>query len=282
MNDLIENIIKKSKESADYIREKIQENSLYKPKLAVLFGTGLDKETMKNVKDIFEIPYEKIPHFSKTIEFHKGSLVFAKLEEKDILLMNGRYHIYEGYDVQDVVYPIHVLKELGIKEVIITSSVGGINENINKGDLMVLKDQINLTSLNPLIGYDNSLGERFLDCSDLYNKNLRDSLKKIASEKSISLKQGNMFFLPGPTFETRAEFDAIKRLGADTIGWSTIPEATVAHYRGMNVLAINCITDSLNNKEKTSLEEITDVANQSSKNLYLLVSELIKDSNNIL
>jgi len=273
---LVNDLKSKLQKSKSYL-DKYTDRLTKKPKFAIIFGTGLEYEFLKHQQQSLEIAYEQIPNFNPTsTKSHKGKMLFTKINEEDVLLMLGRTHYYEGYNIQETVYPIHLLKEIGIETILLTSSVGGVNKNLKKGELMVVQDHINLTSLNPLIGYDDSLGKRFLSCSDLYDANLINLLEQIANEKKITLKKGCMLFLPGPTFETRAELKAIKKLGGDTIGWSTVLESIIAHYRGTKVLAINCITDSLNFSNGSSLEEIISVANNSSKNLYALTYDLVK------
>jgi purine-nucleoside phosphorylase len=266
---------KKSLESAVHIADKFHE----KIDTAIIFGTGLSYQTLKSAKILNEINYEEIPYFNKTaVKSHEGKIIMAEILNTKIMMMVGRNHYYEGHDLQEVVYPIHVLKELGVNNLIITSSVGGVNPNIKRGELVIIKDHINLTALNPLIGYDDSLGERFLDCSQIYcndlSKKLEDSLRK----RNPKIKKGVIFFLPGPTFETNAELKAFRRLGADTIGWSTVPEAIVAHYRKMNIAAINCVTDSLNYKKGSDLDEIIDVARNSSTELYHALFETFRNN----
>lgn len=265
----LKNKLSKSKEYLDrYISE---------PKLAVVFGTGLSYETLKHLDKTIKISYKDIPFFNKTnIKSHTGELIVSQINNRNLILLSGRSHYYEGCDIQDIVYPIHLLKEIGIKTVLITSSVGGVNKKFKKGDLMIVKDHINFTDVNPLIGYDDSLGERFLHCSNLYNNNLILLTEKIARKNKIYLKKGTMFFMTGPTYETKAELDAIKKIGGDTIGWSTIPEAIIAHYRGLDVLAINCITD-LVYKKQSNLEDIIKVANFTSRDLYKVIEGVLNE-----
>jgi|SRR3989344_103430 len=275
----IDTLKERLKQSSKYVKSILKAQEI--PEYAVIFGTGLSYETLKQIDNKIEIPHNKIPHLrSPIIKSHEGKMIYSEINNTPILIMSGRTHYYEGQDIHDVVYPIHLLKELGIEKVIITSSVGGINNDLKQGDLMLVEDHINLTSINPLIGLNDSLGKRFLPCTDIYDKDLIQQAEKISNENGFNINKGTMFFLPGPSYETPAEFEAIKILGGDTIGWSTVPEALVAHYRNMKVLAINCITDSLNFKKETSLEEIIETANISSKNLYKIISDLIKHHDN--
>jgi purine-nucleoside phosphorylase len=246
-----------------------------KAKNAVIFGTGLAGATLDKLKIHRRVSYSDIPNFpSGKNDFHKGELIAADLNGSPLMVMTGRVHCYEGYTVQQVVYPIHVLKELGVECLVNTSSVGGVNKNLSKGDLMVLRDHINLTSLNPLIGYDDSLGTRFLP-GNFYDSKLASLAEKSAASEGISLKNGILFFLPGPSFETIAEFKSIEKLGGDTIGWSGVLETIVANYRNMKVLGINCITDSLNFSNTPHLKEISNVAEKSSHNLYKILAKVI-------
>jgi len=273
MNNKMLRLNKKISESVNFIKSKYSRI----PKCAIIFGTGLADATLKLITPELEIPYIEIPYFNKTnIKTHQGKMVFTNINGVEVILMLGRIHFYEGYSIDEVVYPIHILKELGVQTIFITSSVGGINSNLSRGDLILLKDHINLTSINPLRGYDNSFGKRFLPCSNIYDLNLRNKIKNIALEQNIELKEGVMFFLPGPTFETNAEFYAISQLGADSVGWSTIPEALVAHYRGMKVLAVNCVTDSINiSDSQNDLEDIIHIAQDSGKKIFTLLFQLI-------
>lgn len=268
----MEELRRKLKQSMNYLNENIE----MKPKLAVIFGTGLSEETLTHLENPKRVLYKSIPNLNETsIDYHEGAMIFTKMNKKDVLFMSGRIHYYEGYKTQEVVYPIHLLKEIGIENLVITSAVGGVRKDLKKGDLMLIKDHINLTSINPITGYDNSLGSRFLDCSNLYNNILTRKIEDVCIDKKIKIKKGTLFFLSGPTFETKAEFKAIKKLGGDAIAWSNILEALVAHYRGMNVASIVCITDSLNFSKKQDLDEIAKVSKKSSKSLYDIVEGLI-------
>lgn len=227
-------------ESADYIKSLIKDI----PDTAVILGSGLgtlcDDATI--VKEIF---YGDIPHFeTSTAPGHDGRLVFAQFGEKNVLLMKGRLHYYEGYTFEQTTYPVRVMKVLGVKNLIVTNAAGGINENFSEGDFMLITDHIKLCAENPLRGENISeLGPRFNDMCNAYDKELCNIARKSAAEAEIDLKEGVYAYMSGPCFETPAEIRALKVLGADAVGMSTVPEVIVANHMGMRVCGISCITN---------------------------------------
>ena len=270
------NVFNQVEESARYILSKIN----IKPKLAVILGSGLSNIT-DCIKDKKEISYKDIPYFKDSnVVGHEYKLIFGKLGNTSVVMMAGRFHYYEGYSVKDLTFPIYVLKAIGVESLIVTNACGGINENFKPGDLMLIKDHINITGLNPLIGEnDERFGPRFPDMSEPYSISRINYAKNIAFNLNIDLKEGTYFYYTGPSYETKAEIVAFKTLGADVCGMSTVPEVIVANYLGMEVLGISCITNMATgiSKTKHTHEEVLEVAAKSSRNLVRLVEELIKN-----
>jgi len=233
------------------LKEKITESVEFiidrtkiKPKIAIILGTGLEG-LVDNIKEKEIIPYSEIPHFPvSTVKGHSGNLVLGKLENKNVVAMQGRFHHYEGYSLDEVTFPIRVMKKLGANIIIISNAAGGTNRFFKRGDLMVICDHISLFSGNPLIGpNDEELGPRFPDMSEVYNKQLIKFAEEAALEEKIKLHRGVYVGLTGPTLETPAEYRLLIAAGADAVGMSTVPEVIVAVHMGMKVLGISCITD---------------------------------------
>lgn len=263
-------------ESVDYIKSKITRN----PKIAVILGSGLG-DLVNEVKDLEDIPYEDIPNFPvSTVEGHEGKLVFGKINNIEVLLMQGRFHYYEGYTMKEVTYPIYVMKKLGIEKIIVTNACGGINKSFEPGTLMLINDFINLFGDNPLIGVnDERLGTRFPDMSEPYKIDLINKAKKIGDGLGIKYAEGVYAGFMGPYYETAAEIVMIGRHGADAVGMSTVPETIVANYLGMDVLGIACITNMATGiqKVKHSHERVVETAKKASVDLCRWVSEVIKE-----
>ncbi len=262
-------------EAVNFIQKKISQ----KPKIGIILGTGIGKFA-NEIKNKTEIPYETIPHFGiSKVESHEGKLIFGKLYDKNILLMSGRFHYYEGHLIQKVVFPIHVMKFLGIETLIITNAVGGMNPNFSKGDLVVINDHINLMGTNPLIGQnDESIGPRFPDMSEPYKKKLISIAKHCALDLKINLQQGVLVSVSGPTMETRSEYRFLRMIGADVVGMSMVPECIVANHMSMNVLGISIVTDECfpDSLKKISLKEVIETANTSVPKLALLLKTILK------
>lgn len=263
-------------ESVDYIKSKINRN----PKIAVILGSGLG-DLVNEVRDLEDIPYEDIPNFPvSTVKGHEGKLVFGKINNVEVLLMQGRFHYYEGYTMKEVTYPIYVMKKLGIEKIIVTNACGGINKSFEPGTLMLINDFINLFGDNPLIGVnDERLGPRFPDMSEPYKLELINKAKKIGDELGIKYAEGVYAGFMGPYYETAAEIVMIGRHGAGAVGMSTVPETIVANYLGMDVLGIACITNMATGiqKVKHSHERVVETAKKVSVDLCRWVSELIKE-----
>ncbi|WP_400163859.1 purine-nucleoside phosphorylase [Brevibacillus sp. TJ4] len=230
----------KFQEAVDYILPKLTE----KPTIGLVLGSGLGV-LADEIENPTVIPYGEIPGFTaSTVVGHKGQLVIGKLQGKQVVAMQGRFHFYEGHDLSDVVFPIRIMKFLGVETIIVTNAAGGINESYRPGDLMLIQDHINMTGRNPLIGpNDDTLGTRFPDMSEAYSKNLRELAKGVAAEQGIHLREGIYVGLLGPSYETPAEIRMLRMLGGDAVGMSTVPEVIVAKHMQLQVLGISCISN---------------------------------------
>ncbi len=263
-------------QSVEYVRKQTK----LQPTVAVVLGSGLGA-LADNLQDKVVIHYADIPHFPvSNVKGHSGNLVIGKTGNTVVAMMQGRFHYYEGYGMAKITYPVYVLKMLGVKDFVVTNACGGINRQLNVGDLMLITDYINLLGLNPLIGdNDERFGVRFPDMSEAYNKVLCDKARKCADKLGIAYKEGVYALFNGPCFETAAEIRAYERLGADAVGMSTVPETIVANYLGMRVLGISCITNMATgiSTVKHSHEEVVRVANESSKKLCKWLDTLLKE-----
>lgn len=262
-------------QTLDFINERT--NNL-KPEVGIILGSGLG-DFVDNFESI-SIPYSVIPGFeSSSIQGHAGKLVFAEIQGKKTVIMQGRYHFYEGYSMQSVVYPVKVMKKLGIKTIIITNAAGAINKEFKPADLMLITDHINFMGTNPLIGKnDDSLGTRFPDMSEVYKKDLINIAKNCANELGFEVQQGVYAAFSGPSYETPAEINLLGKLGADAAGMSTIPEAIVANYCGINVLGISCLTNYASGVQKTPLshKEVIETANIAKDKFQSLLMKILE------
>lgn len=247
-------------------------------KTGVVLGSGLG-DFVKEIKIDHEIPYEDIPHFPvSTVEGHHGKLIFGSIGGKPVVAMAGRFHFYEGYSPEEVVFPIRVMKFLGIETLLISNAAGGVGEGFKVGDLMVITDHISFAIQNPLLGpNDNDLGPRFTDMSEPYKKSLIAKAKGIAGEMGVALKEGVYFGVTGPTFETRAEYKLIHLLGAHAVGMSTVQEVIAAVHAGMDVFAMSVITDIGIREEDNAIthEEVLQAAAEAAPKLSALFRQLI-------
>ncbi|MDF2683774.1 MAG: punA [Brevibacillus sp.] len=227
-------------EAVSYIQPKLAE----KPTIGLVLGSGLGV-LADEIENPVIIPYHEIPGFTvSTVVGHKGQLVIGKLQGKQVVAMQGRFHFYEGHGLDAVVFPIRVMKLLGVETIIVTNAAGGINENYDPGNLMLISDHINMTFRNPLIGAnDEAMGARFPDMSEAYSKELRQLAKEVASEQGFELREGIYVGLLGPSYETPAEIRMLRILGGDAVGMSTVPEVIVARHMGVKVLGISCISN---------------------------------------
>jgi len=228
------------KEAAAYI----EQTAGVRPQIGLILGSGLGvlADLIENARTI---PYTAIPHFPvSTVEGHAGELVLGEVKGKQVLVMKGRFHPYEGYGVETVSFPVRVMKQLGVETLIVTNAAGGINTSFQAGDLMVIRDHINFMFRNPLMGpNDNNLGVRFPDMSEAYSKRLREVAHRVASEQGGSLREGVYAGLLGPSYETPAEIRMLRTLGADVVGMSTVPEVIVARHAGIEVLGFSCVSN---------------------------------------
>lgn len=264
-------------EAKAYILSKINQT----PEIAIVLGSGLTS-IMDELTDKTELLYEDIPNFkTSTVKGHTSKLVSGKLEGKEVLLMSGRFHYYEGYTMKEITFPIYVFKLLGIKQLILTNSCGGINENkVKPGSIMVVNDFINLMPFNPLIGpNDERFGPRFPDMTEPYSLRLREIAKSTAMKLDIPYVEGIYTGFMGPYYETKAEIEMIKRMGSDAVGMSTVPETIVSHYLGIETLAFATITNMATGiqKIKHSHENVVKMANQAAQTLAKWMKEVIKE-----
>lgn len=226
--------------SVEYIKKNIDQI----PEIAIILGSGLGSLTDK-IENKIVLDYKDIHGFPQSsVQGHKGELVFGNIGNTSVVAMKGRIHFYEGEGIDRVVYPIRVLSKLGIKKLIVTNAAGGVNKDFTPGDLMLIKDHINFTGQNPLIGKnDDEVGPRFLDMTYTYSEEFRNLAKDKAKELNIDLKEGVYMWFTGPTYETPAEVKLAAILGADAVGMSTVPEVIVARHSAMEVLGLSCITN---------------------------------------
>ncbi len=267
----------KMKNSADYINRKISYLKV-KPETGIIFGSGLGK--VANEIEGIKIPYSEIPGFkSSTIKGHSGNLAAGKFYSKDIIAMQGRLHFYEGYSLSDIVFPIRVMKLLGVKNLIITNAAGGVSRDFSPGDLMIIKDHINLTGNNPLIGQNiDELGTRFPDMSEAYSKNLIDFAEKSAEKIGINIKKGIYAWSIGPSYETPAEVRMLRAMGVDAVGMSTVPEVIAARHAGLKVLGLSCITNMATGILDQPLchQEVIKIAAKVEKNFIALIKNIVE------
>lgn len=249
------------------------------PEVGIILGTGLGSKFIKSFDVQREIAYSKIPNFPvATVEFHKGKLLFGELNGKKIIAMQGRFHYYEGYSMQQITFPVRVMKALGIKNLLISNAAGNMNLTWSKGDLMLIDDHINLQPENPLRGKnEDSLGPRFPDMSAPYDPRLNELLVKIAADKQIVLNKGVYVAVSGPNLETRAEYRFLKLIGADVVGMSTVPEVIVAKHMNLPVCAVSVLTDDCNPDDllPANIDEIIAIAGKAEIKLTTLFVELI-------
>jgi purine-nucleoside phosphorylase len=227
------------KEAVSFIREKIPET----PETAIILGTGLGK-IVDHLEVEHVVDYQSIPHFPvSTVEGHAGKLIAGKLGEKQVLVMQGRFHYYEGYTMQEVIFPIRVMKFLGIKTLIVSNAAGGMNPAFEIGDIMVINDHISLMP-NPLLGkHDPEFGARFPDMSQTYDPGLLRKVRNLSQKLQIPIREGCYVGVTGPTLETPKEYQYMRVIGGDAVGMSTVPEVTAAHQMGISVFAVSIITD---------------------------------------
>ena len=268
-------MIKYIEETTKYLLGK----GFIKPEIGIILGTGLG-QLINEIEVLKEVSYNHIPNFpTATVEFHKGKLIYGILEGKRVIIMQGRFHVYEGYSLQDVTYPVRVMKQLGISTLLVSNAAGAINLDFNKGELMLIDDHINLQGSSPLafkgVGF---LGERFVDMSAPYNLEINSIFKNIAKANNITLHEGVYASVVGPQLETRAEYRMLKTIGADAVGMSTVPEVIVANHLGLPIVAVSVLTDECDpdNLKAVDIAEIIAIAEKTEPKMVKLFRELIK------
>ena len=268
-------LFNKIQATAAFIKGKI----ISVPKVGIILGSGLGG-LVDMVEKESVIPYGEIPNFPvSTVQGHSGQLIFGKIGSCDVMLMAGRFHYYEGYSMQEVTFPVRIMKALGVETVIISNASGGTNPAFNIGDLMIIKDHINLCPEHPLRGHnDERLGTRFPDMSQPYDHELINIAKEISAEQGIGLRTGVYIGLQGPTFETPAEYKMLHIMGGDAVGMSTVAEVIVARHAGMRVFAISVITDIGISDVPITIthEEVLEAANAAAPKMASLVAALVK------
>lgn len=289
----MKDILLEASEAARYILE----NSTVKPRIAIILGSGLGGLADEVVEERVEIPFSKIPHFkTPTVVGHSGKMILGKIYDKDVIIMQGRLHYYEGYDMSDVIFPVRVFALLGVRELIISNAAGGINKKFNPTDIMLITDHINVAGISPLRGKnEEGFGERFPDMSEAYSLRLRN-IAKMATDFSesdinfkdklfgikddydskIELKEGVYAYMTGPQYETPAEIKMLEVIGADAVGMSTVPEVIAANHIGIEVLGISCITNVTGSGIVQSHEEVIENADKVADKLKRLVMRIIR------
>jgi purine-nucleoside phosphorylase len=256
----------------------LQKQYKHAPQTGIVLGTGLGS-FVEEIKIEKEIAYKDIPHFPvSTVKGHEGKLIFGKLSGKRVIAMAGRFHFYEGYDIRDVIFPIRVMKLLGIKTLLLSNAAGSVNPLYKVGDLMIIKDHISLFTPNPLIGKNiDELGPRFPDMSEPYKGHLIAKAKIIAANNNYDVKEGVYVAVTGPTFETVAEYKMILALGADVVGMSTVQESIIANHMGLDVFAMSVVTDTGIREDHSIIthEEVLVAAKYAEPKLAVIFKELV-------
>ncbi|MBU5345426.1 purine-nucleoside phosphorylase [Paenibacillus lautus] len=262
------------KEAAAYIRGQ----KAVEPQVGLILGSGLGV-LAELIENPVSIPYTDIPHFPvSTVEGHEGELLLGTIHDRPVVLMKGRFHMYEGYGPEVTAFPVRVMKELGVKSLLVTNAAGGINTSFEPGDLMLISDHLNMTGTNPLIGpNDPELGVRFPDMSQAYSRQLRQLAKEVAVGQGIALREGVYAGLLGPTYETPAEIVMLRTLGADAVGMSTVSEVIVARHAGLEVLGISCISNMAAGilDQPLSHDEVMETAEKVREKFLALVMAII-------
>ena len=269
----------KYEQTAHYIQQFITEGT---PEFAIILGSGLSS-LQAEVTPIVEIPYAGIPNFPQsTVEGHGNKLIYGTLAGKYVLLMSGRFHYYEGYAMDEVTFPIRIFHLLGIKKLIVSNASGGVNPAFSIGDIMLIKDHINMFPEHPLRGKNlEQFGTRFPDMSEAYNRSMISLAEEIAKEQGINLQKGVYVGLQGPTFETPAEYGMVRAIGGDAVGMSTVPEVIVARHQGMKVFALSIISDlgGANIAPTVSHTEVLNAVNATMPKVLKLVREFVHREN---
>ena len=261
-------------ETVNYIKEKTN----FSPEYGVILGSGLGSFT-DDIKIEFSLPYSEIPNFPiSTVQGHKGALVFGTIGQKKVVAMQGRFHYYEGYSMKEVTFPVRVMKYLGVEKLIVSNASGGVNANYLVGDIVIIKDHINLMPDHPLRGInDERFGPRFVNMSEPYSRKMISKVKELAKNLQIELKDGVYLGLQGPTFETLSEYRMVKILSADCVGMSTVPEVIVARHMNLETFGISVITDIGNEDSIGTIThaEVLEAAQKAEPKVRNLIKELI-------
>lgn len=262
-------------ESTAYLKNK----GFDAPEIGIVLGTGLGK-LADEIEDRIEAHYNHIPFFPlATVEFHSGKLIYGTFESKKVVVMQGRFHFYEGYDLFDVTYPIRVMHQLGIKKLLISNAAGAINPNFKKGDIMLIEDHINMQGSSPLAFKTVAeFGDRFVDMSAPYDVDMSIKIIEIARKEDITLRKGVYVSVVGPQLETKAEYRMLKLMGADAVGMSTVPEVIVANHLRLPVIAISVLTDECDpdHLQPVNISEIIEIAEKTEPKMVQLFKELLK------
>lgn len=265
-------------ETFNYIKKKVP----VRPEIGIILGSGLGvlATEAENAK---RINYSELPNFPvSTVEGHEGQLIFGELAQKQVVLMQGRFHFYEGYSMEQVVFPIRVMNMLGVRMLIVTNAAGGVNQGFNPGDLMIISDHINLMGTNPLIGanYDD-IGPRFPDMSEAYDAEFVKVAERVAQREGLAYRKGVYAALTGPSYETPAEIKYLRTIGADAVGMSTIPEVIIANHAGIRVLGISCVTNMASGvlSQKLNHKEVMETANRVRDQFITLVKGVLQEVN---
>ena len=268
---MLENI----QQTTSYIKNRIGD---FEPEVGIILGTGLG-ELVSVIEVEKQLMYSNIPDFPiSTLEFHSGKLIFGTLAGKKVVAMQGRLHYYEGYTMQQITFPVRVMKMLGIKTLFVSNASGSLNPDFKKGDLMIIEDHINLQPHNPLIGRnEEELGPRFPDMSQAYRRDLISKALNIAADNNITCHKGVYVAVTGPNLETKAEYKYLRIIGGDAVGMSTVPEVIVANHMGLPVFAISVLTDEGFPEvlQPVSVEEILAVAHEAEPKMTLILKQLI-------
>ncbi len=275
-HNIMENLLEKIEEAKAFVAQKWA----HQPEFGIILGTGLGS-LVKSVENPVSIPYEDIPHFvESTVEFHAGQLVLGEINGKKVMVMQGRFHFYEGYSMSEITFPVRLMKALGAHSLIVSNACGGLNPQYSPGDIMLMTDHINLLGQNPLIGKNyRELGPRFPDMSEPYTKAYVQKALDIALQQKISVQKGVYACMSGPSLETAAEYRMLRIIGSDVIGMSTVPEVITAVHSRMKVLGLSVITDSClpDALRPVDLDEIIKVAGTAEPKLVKLITQFLKE-----
>ena len=267
---------KQVEESLEYLKKRGFES----PEIGIILGTGLG-QLVSEIENPIEAHYNHIPYFPlATVEFHSGKLIYGTISGKKVVVMQGRFHLYEGYDFLDITYPIRVMHGLGIQKLFVSNAAGAINLDFKKGDIMLIEDHINLQGGSPL-AFKNvvEFGDRFVDMSEPYDLDMRRKVEAIAQKEGITLQKGVYVSVVGPQLETKAEYRMLKIMGADAVGMSTVPEVIVANQLRLPIVAVSVLTDECDpdNLQPINIQEIIEIAGKTEPKMIQLFKELIKE-----